>query len=175
MKHSLPKEEKTRSVCGASDLLAAIFGRNADTVRHNLGLPNNIDRRKEEERLKRELKEERSGLVPVECAYCGKLTYRRKNELLYRIDKRGYQRFFCNRVCFGRYAARHYGFIAHPENIPKGRKASHNWKDVWAWRCLGVPVRKIAKEYGYKASTTHVSLTKIRKQLREGKEVPWLE
>lgn len=57
----------------------------------------------------------------VACSECGKLKRVRTSEYLWRMNRStnkgvytGAQ--FCDRACLGIYVAKHYGFIAHPEN-----------------------------------------------------------
>lgn len=50
--------------------------------------------------------------VGVTCSECGHKMRIPKRR--FKVNTSGL--FFCNRICQGRYAGRHYGFIEHPEN-----------------------------------------------------------
>jgi len=50
--------------------------------------------------------------VGVTCSECGHKM--RIPERRFKVNTSGL--FFCNRICQGRYAGRHYGFTEHPEN-----------------------------------------------------------
>ena len=58
--------------------------------------------------------------IQVSCSYCGNLTEKTIFHVTYCTSKRGYNHFFCNRLCQGKWFAENYGFTAHPENIVKG-------------------------------------------------------
>ena len=64
--------------------------------------------------------------IPVTCTTCGKLFTRSRRQLLAH-----YKEFlFCSRECFGKWAAEHYGFKAHPENAMR-KKPKWDYSLVW--------------------------------------------
>ena len=113
------------STCGAVKLLAAIFGKDEHRLKVRYGLE------KEQHCLNC------GAIAPkgksfcntkchweythpfVECDWCHRQRRRRtSNIILYPSqEKRGDKgRVFCNRSCFGHWAATHWGFKVHPEN-----------------------------------------------------------
>ena len=70
--------------------------------------------------------------IQVSCSQCGQLFDRRAKEITWRTQ-RGYQHFFCNPHCFGKWSGIHYGFRAHPENAVFGNKINmkHNHAAIW--------------------------------------------
>jgi hypothetical protein len=63
--------------------------------------------------------------VTLICDYCGKSFQRLLSEAywtLRAVGKGKKKLWFCNKKCNGSYVARHYGFIAHPENTMSRRK-----------------------------------------------------
>ncbi len=103
---------EVKSPCGAADLLAVIFGVKPDTVRGKYGLP-----------LKHPVKKPIKYTISLVCDQCGKLFERREKYVLFRMthsnrfQPSGQQHQFCNKTCFGKWAGKHCGFGAHPENI----------------------------------------------------------
>ena len=102
---------RTKSPCGAADLLAAIFTRDADDIRSKFGLP-----------LKHPVcyvcgnylaKDghcfAKAHYVSVACSECGSLFKRTEHNLIHHIGE-GQKYFFCSRTCHGRWLGEHYGF-----------------------------------------------------------------
>lgn len=160
----MPLDFRVRSDCGAVSLLAAIFGEDPDKLKLRFGLPVKLRGRPQR------FCESCGSLfsftsssqlcsacrtIHLACAECGRLFSRRTKQVIYQFNKKGYQYTFCNRRCLGSYAARHYGFIAHPENAKKGKKRKYDWDQVIALaRETGWGARRIGRQLGI--SSNHV-------------------
>ena len=60
--------------------------------------------------------------IPLHCANCGVLFYRRYSEVMGRARNPRYKtdNTFCSKQCQGSYAGKKYGFTKHPENRRSG-------------------------------------------------------
>ena len=107
----------TKSICGVANLLAAVYGQDPNIVKRHLGLPYRTQKAcKCGIRLESQNK---SGLcwkhwleskrIEVACSGCGNLFERRAKEVIYSTNVRGYNHFFCNKKCKGRWLNKNYG------------------------------------------------------------------
>jgi len=51
--------------------------------------------------------------IILSCPVCGKSFSRRLCHIKYQISKRGYNNFFCSRICFGKWLGAKFGFGVH--------------------------------------------------------------
>lgn len=166
------------SLCGAVDLLAAIFGEDSDKARQHYGLPlKRIKRwcRNCGKLLVGDRKEfcspkcyHEAHTVPLECSECGTIFYRRQSQVLYHLNHplssngKPQERFFCNKKCFGRWAGKNYGFVAHPENVlGGGSPRKWDYSKVYELRdSTGWGGMKISRELGIPNQTVYSILKK---------------
>lgn len=159
---------EVKSDCGAVGLLAAIFGKDANKLKQHYGLPpkpypyrcldcgkilSNKWGRCRECYIK-------SRQVKVVCSECGEAFEIQQSDLITRTNL-GYQHFFCNRQCFGRYAGKHYGFVVHPENTRKiGQKRKWDYSKVYQLSDSGMNGMQISRKLGIPNPTVYVILAK---------------
>lgn len=116
------------SLCGAVDLLAAIFSEDAERLRRRYGVPTRYNycllcgkRIKEGQEVcgRRQCIHQWHN-VPLACDVCGKVVYRWKSQVIYHMSKpasltgKPYQHVFCTRRCQGEWLSKHYGFAINP-------------------------------------------------------------
>ena len=61
-------------------------------------------------------------MIPMECSECGTVFYREKSFAFARLIRNKSGAMFCSKQCQGKYCAKNYGFVAHPENCGIGRE-----------------------------------------------------
>ena len=136
---------QTPSFCGVVDLLAAIFGTNADELRIRYGLLpkgmracfvcGKLTKNKYRKYCSKECLWEDSH-VPLECI-CGKIFYRRKALVIYHLNHphpltgKPQERFFCSQQCKGVYIAKTYGFGIHQNRGDRHRLRKWDYDQVY--------------------------------------------
>lgn len=169
------EESKTRSSCGAAKLLAVIFHLDPDELKVRMGLPpsryrcsvclRRISPKKDKSGMCRDCLRERR-YIPIVCSECGNVFDRDIISVIWRVS-RGYQHFFCNRVCVGRYAGKHYGFGAHPENARKVNR-KYDWDLIWSWhRLTGWGGRKLSVHLNIPEAAIGLVIFRMRRKLNE--------
>ena len=114
---------KVHSICGAVDLLAAVFDKDVSELRKKYSLPLKYGRCLNcgnqlshnglycsDECLRQFTK------IPVVCSECGQIFHRSQYKIKSGINKYNQKLFFCSKKCQGRYLGQEYGFKRHPEN-----------------------------------------------------------
>lgn len=171
----MSEEGVTKSACGAAKLLAVIFHKDPDELKVKMGLPPSryrcsvclcpISPRKDKSGICQKCLRERRN-ISISCSECGNVFERNTSYVLSRIG-RGYQHFFCNRVCVGRYAGKHYGFGAHPENAGKSQR-KYDWDLIWSWHKLtGWGGRKLSGHLNLPESAIGMVIFKMRRELND--------
>ena len=130
---------KTKSLCGAVNLLAAIFGEDAGKLKlaYNLvdpcpvcGKPLPLGK----EVCSWECKKKRKH-IKIACSNCGKLFNRRAKYVIYKnnhankLTGKSQELWFCNRKCHGLWVGKNYGFGIFPEhsfNSALSEQGKHN-------------------------------------------------
>ena len=176
-------EARTKSPCGAADLLAAIFGEDADKVRAKFGLP--LKRKcpicgsyLRKGRCNRPHSTGRGRRVTIACDECGKHFERLEKRVIWEANHatslipEGKQHYFCNRKCYGKWFAKHYGFQAHPENACyRGNPRHHDYDIVWQKHIeTGFGCRRLGRLLNIPEGTVSFILAKKRREIAEGKE-----
>lgn len=163
------------SDCGAVTLLARIFHKDEDKLKTLYGLP--LRRRNRCVKCGKLISSrDKSGLCPdcfratkkiqVSCSECGKLSLRSAALVIWDINHRGQQFFFCDRHCLGRHAGKHYGFATHPENISTaGKIRKWDWDMVWQKHLkTGYGGPKLSRLLGIPQPTISCILTRMRRR-----------
>ena len=142
------REPICKDINAATKLITAVFGGDICTYRKKLGLP--VPPTKKELRDERE----RTKWVVLICEDCGQMFRRRQYQVIASF-KHGQKHVFCNKVCFGRWASKEYGFIAHPQNIRLNytKRKKYDYELVWKTylassaketaRTLNMPVQSV--------------------------------
>lgn len=160
---------KTKSICGAVNLLAAIFHEDANELKIKYGLPTAYHPCLH----CRQLTDKRNPFcsnqcrcayahIKVVCDECGVIFDRLQGQLIYWIGKRNQKHVFCSRKCLGKFTARNYGFLAHPENRGKGgAKRKWDYEEVYRLRDeTGWGSTKIGRTLGMPRPTIDMILRK---------------
>ena len=170
---ALPTEltAKDISICGAANLIAALFEESPAKVYRHLGLapPTGYCWQ-----CGLEVAEKGTGLcldcqkaaafIQVACSYCGALTRRRASAIVLFVSRYGYQHFFCSRHCMGMWAAQNYGFTAHPENRGKRK---YDYDMVWQKHLeTGFGAIRLGRLLGMKTDTVNKILQAKRKEMK---------
>lgn len=104
-------------------------------------------------------------VVTLVCDECGQSFPRRAREVVYRLGKAGYQHYFCSKQCIGKYAGKHFGFGAHPENAIGGKR-KWDWDLVWQKHLeTGYSASKLSRLLGIPQATIYVILKAKRQGL----------
>lgn len=173
------------SLCGAVDLLAAIFKTKVDVdkLRSHYGLPLkyrhclNCGKTISGKRISRKYycsKECLSKMhrVPLECPVCGKIFYRHQSRVIYCIthpqsgNNKLVENFFCSQKCLGKVAGQKYGFGKHPNHIRLNPLLRRKWnyskvyelQDEKGWGCS-----RIGRALGIPTSTVSKILARGNK------------
>lgn len=100
--------------------------------------------------------------VTLNCEYCHKIFFRRQSELLGSLRYNSEtKKFFCSKICQGKYAAQHYGFIVHPENIGSRKKKDHRL--IYQLKKDGFSYREISQLTNVNINTLYVILCRLKK------------
>ncbi len=95
--------------------------------------------------------------IDVACDYCGTLNKYNATYVIWETKRHPDKRYFCNRKCNGKYVAEHFGFIAHPENIIKGKHVTprkYDYELVWQKATeTGFGVSRLSKILNISSST----------------------
>lgn len=101
--------------------------------------------------------------VPVACALpgCGKVFMLNQSRVLYCIEKRGQEKFFCSNNHKGQYLGENYGFSKYPENMSRvGGKPKVDQGNIIALFKAGYKQIEISDLTGVKYPTVHYTLFK---------------
>lgn len=160
------------SLCGAVDLLAAIFEKDHNHLRLRYGLPVTYPAcfecgKKLDSTNKWGYCREcwaKSRLIKVVCSECGQLFEITQSELITRTKRHKLEQMFCHKHCWGKYVARSYGFIAHPENGRRGNLKKWDCDKVYELRNkTGWGSHRISRALGMSRSTVDYILYGKRK------------
>ena len=167
----------TKSECNAVDLLAAIFGGDAQMMRYKRGLPSKYqpclncgNATTNESRICSPECRKAYTTIMVECSQCHKLFPIVKSQLIGRTKRSKNDGVFCNNVCHGKWAGEHYGFIAHPENAIHGqvRKRGYDYDMVWQKHFeTGYGALRLSRLLNIPESTISYILAKKEKSYKE--------
>lgn len=121
------------ALCGIARLLVAVFGKPEESVFRRLGLPAPVTKRFCADCGKPISLINKTGYcqkcltshkyIDVACSTCGGLFKRRASEVIWNINKKGQQYFFCNRRCKSKWLGKTYGFGRYPKNAGRRSKA----------------------------------------------------
>lgn len=168
---------RVESPCGAADLLAAVFGEDTNNLRKRFGLPQTgVHPSCQQCGKPLSILIGKTGLcsacirenawIEVACSECGTLKKRRASEIISHTSRQGYEHFFCNRKCRGRWAGKHYGFGAHPENrmtLQEHRK--YNYYLVWDIHLVtGYGALRLGAFLGIPRQSVDTILQKMRRE-----------
>jgi hypothetical protein len=110
------------TLCGAVDLLSAIFERDRDVLRERYGIPIYPHCTTCGKQLYKNNKTgyckkcpPKSKIIMVECSGCGKLFQTTTYDIIHRIQhKHSDTGLYCSKQCWGKYIGKNYGFAVHP-------------------------------------------------------------
>ena len=131
------------SICGAVDLLAAIFNRDKNLLRIVYGLPtikpmyrclecNKLTKYKSF--CSRKCKTNYS-IITVICSECGQSFQEIKSQLIARVKRHKIDQIFCSKQCYGRWLGRTYGYGGRHMAVSKTAHEIQDkfckWADNW--------------------------------------------
>ena len=156
---------EVKSLCGAVNLLAAIFGENKVKLKIKYGLLPPFPLclycqepliTKQHQRMgfcSNKCKRNYNTLTLV-CDECGVIFLREKAQILNRF-RRGYKKVFHSQKCLGKRTGREYGFAKHPEHKIPPKKWDYSkvyelrdktgWGAIRIGRALGIPSPTVSK------------------------------
>ena len=162
----------TVSICGAVDLLAAIFGEDKEKLRLRYGLPTkrklyrclNCGKPTPHREFCNQFCKHEYSFISLECPQCGRIFSYRGSEVIYRLNHvqtgngKVQERIFCSIRC----RVKFYGFRAHPENA--GRRRKWDWEQVWkSHQSTGMGSLRLSRLLGIPESTFYAILRKKKK------------
>lgn len=160
-----PAPVGVKSLCGAANLMAAIFGLQSDELKRQWGLP--VDQKPVCPICGSDSSKhffpycfahrDKITMIELECDECEKHFYRQKSIVMACLASRNYKHVFCSSRCVGRRAGKLYGFAAHPENVGLGGgKRKWDWDKVYALhRETGGGARKLGRVLGIPEPTVN--------------------
>ena len=164
----------TTSICGAVDLLSAIFCEDKERMRLRFGLPLSVNKykclncgkivyRTSPVRFCSGECRRKYNIIQVSCSECGALFPLGRYDLNDRTKNHKISEIFCSRKCFGRYVGRNYGFGAHPEHCSiKARSRKWNYGEIKRIRQLtGWGATRISRYLSIPESSVGKILRKI--------------
>ena len=83
--------------------------------------------------------------LTLTCETCGVIFQRGEPSVMNNV-RGGYgNHFFCSKSCQGKWAAKNFGFVAHPENGSRkyGENRKWDYKQIWELRSQGLKLREI--------------------------------
>jgi hypothetical protein len=101
--------------------------------------------------------------IPVACSLpgCDKVFMRNQSQVLYCIEKRGQEKFFCSKKHKGQYLGENYGFAKHPENMSRsGGTPKVDQENIIDLFKAGYKQIEISDLTGVKYPTVHYTLFK---------------